>query len=384
MVGVALTALALAAHYLFPSTWRTLPLTQDPAVWGKVYPLQYRSFMLGEREVEHVAKAEKHPYITVVYAGNAFSREFNESRAHNYSLDDLLATARGRPSASCLLCKTSDVVRLIDSMGWDSFSRASFDQLAASVSHPVSCANCHDPEGMSLRVSNPALLAAVDSLGWESKLRDHDSMRSMVCAQCHVEYYFDPDSQHTIFPWKMGLTPSDIESYFENIGFADWVHPLAKVGVVKIQHPEFETFWGSVHQRIGLSCADCHMPKVVTDGKTHTSHWWTSPMNHLAESCGSCHQDMGKLAVRVETLQADVSAKLKEVGEGLANLGSTMASLPEATEGLDQARTLYARAHLRWDWVFSENSTGFHNSALAHSILDEALGYIEQARGLLQ
>lgn len=51
--------------------------------------------------------------------------------------------------------------------------------------------------------------------------------------------------------------------------------------------------------------------------------------------------------------------------------------------GTIRARLHYAKAHYRWDWVFSENSSGFHHFALAERLLDEAMDHIEQAWALL-
>ena len=31
-------------------------------------------------------------------------------------------------------------------------------------------------------------------------------MRSLVCAQCHVEYYFKGDGKYLTFPWDKGMT----------------------------------------------------------------------------------------------------------------------------------------------------------------------------------
>ena len=42
--------------------------------------------------------------------------------------------------------------------------------------------------------------------------------------------------------------------------FTDWVHAASKVPMIKMQHPEYETFIDGTHGAAGVSCADCHMP----------------------------------------------------------------------------------------------------------------------------
>ena len=94
--------------------------------------------------------------------------------------------------------------------------------------HPVSCVDCHDPKTMGLKVTRPGLIQALELLAegtgevkaipsitrWRegnrknpydvNKDATHLEMRSMVCAQCHVEYYCSSDFKLT-FPWAKGL-----------------------------------------------------------------------------------------------------------------------------------------------------------------------------------
>ena len=44
-------------------------------------------------------------------------------------------------------------------------------------------------------------------------------MRSLVCAQCHVEYYFKGDGKYLTFPWDKGSTVEDMEAYYDEAGF---------------------------------------------------------------------------------------------------------------------------------------------------------------------
>ena len=55
--------------------------------------------------------------------------------------------------------------------------------------------------------------------------------QSMVCGQCHVEYYFrekEGRKGFVKFPWDMGTTVEQMETYYDGIEFSDWTHALSK------------------------------------------------------------------------------------------------------------------------------------------------------------
>jgi len=117
-------------------------------------------------------------------------------------------------------------------------------------------------------------------------------MRSYVCGQCHVEYYFEPEAKKVVFPWDKGVHPEQMYAYYQEkpAGFdQDWLHPDSQAKMLKAQHPEFETWQNGVHGKSGVSCADCHMPYTHKNGQKYTSHWVTSPMRMTKESCRTCH-----------------------------------------------------------------------------------------------
>jgi nitrite reductase (cytochrome c-552) len=63
-------------------------------------------------------------------------------------------------------------------------------------------------------------------------------MRSYVCGQCHVEYYFHGAEKRLTYPWHNGLRADEILSYYEKTGFRDWVHAESGAPAIKSQHPE--------------------------------------------------------------------------------------------------------------------------------------------------
>ena len=76
----------------------------------------------------------------------------------------------------------------------------------------------------------------------------HQDMRSLVCAQCHSEYYFKPTkwtdkngeeqtAKVVTFPWNNGFSAEDIEKYYDERSFVDWTHKVSKTPMLKAQHP---------------------------------------------------------------------------------------------------------------------------------------------------
>jgi len=61
------------------------------------------------------------------------------------------------------------------------------------------------------------------------------------------------------FPW---VNVFDVQKRYADIGFKDFRHAVTGVPLTKLQHPETETFWGSTHERAGVECKSCHMPRV--------------------------------------------------------------------------------------------------------------------------
>ena len=96
---------------------------------------------------------------------------------------------------------------------------------------------------MELKPARPALYEAWARVGKDVKKASHQEMRSLVCAQCHTEYYFEKDNGNYLhFPQEKGLTCEAAEEYYDSIGFYDYVHPLSRAKILKAQHPGYEMF----------------------------------------------------------------------------------------------------------------------------------------------
>lgn len=358
--------------------------------WASDFPNQYETY-LRNAEMEKttyggsvpVDYLEKYPDLKVLYEGNGFSKEYLRARGHVYSLEDVINTARPKPGATCLSCKTPDYLNMLNEYG-DEFYKMDFDEMAAKAVSPISCYDCHQNTPGEVVLTRNHLTEALDKLDVEFKMGD------LVCAQCHVEYYLDPITKEVVLPWENGITLEGIEKNFYDLGYSDWVHPKTGTPLIKIQHPEFETYQGSIHSRMGLSCIDCHMPREEDEnGEAFKSHHWTSPLKSIEQSCLSCHtESKEELVVRVENIQKSVKDKTNEVSGLIVQLINELSKAVEGgqhtEEVLDSVRDYHRKAQLRWDYVFVENSSGFHNSHLAHQYLNEAREYAEKGLEILR
>ncbi|MGE5578397.1 MAG: ammonia-forming cytochrome c nitrite reductase subunit c552, partial [Syntrophothermus sp.] len=300
-------------------------------------------------------------------------------------VEDVKKIKRKKPSASCWTCKSSDIPGIIQRMG-PKYYTASFDEVGKEVKHNIACLNCHDPRTMELRLSQPALISALERQGKDVSKLTRQEMRTYVCAQCHVEYYFKPKTLEVTFPWDKGMKIDNIEAYYKGLGnFKDWVHPRSGADMIKIQHPETEFFSNSTHASAGVACADCHMPYMKEGTAKISSHWWTSPLKTIEQSCQTCHrQSAEELKKRVLYTQERTAELLKTAGE--ANVAAIQAieaaaKVPGANQKLlAEARQLHRSSQMRWDWVAAENSTGFHNPQEALHTLGKSIDLARQAQ----
>jgi nitrite reductase (cytochrome c-552) len=390
--------------------------TTDPAVWGTNWPRQYDSYRrtvdyertrYGGSDAVPIQKLDAYPWLRTMWAGYAFSLDYRESRGHAYTLHDQDHTERvlQRPQpGACLHCHGSvmplyryvgngDVMegfRRVSGMAWNE-ARHLADSLGNPlVQHPVSCVDCHSPRDMSLRVTRPAFLVGIREymahLGEADYEVNRDAsrqqMRTFVCAQCHVEYYFAPDDKRVVYPWANGLRVEQIEAYYDEIGFTDWTHGITGGGMLKAQHPEFELWNQGVHAQAGVSCADCHMPYRREGAMKVSDHHVRSPMLNIPRACQTCHNVAEEeLRNRVHTIQDRTHALIQRGAEAYMALidAVTAARQNGATDAqLADALRLQRSAQWRLDFIFSEGSHGFHASQEAARVLAEAIDYARQ------
>lgn len=114
-------------------------------------------------------------------------------------------------------------------------------------------------------------------------------MRSYVCGQCHMEYYFSKENKCLALPWSKGPGAENILAYYNEIEFSNWTHKRTGAPMLKAQQPEFEMWLQGKHRRAGVACADCDMPKQAGGGVTYSDHQIRSPLLQVDKACVTCH-----------------------------------------------------------------------------------------------
>ncbi len=397
--------------------------TVDPAVWGRNWPFQYDSYrrtaeptttMYGGRgagasDALAEQKLDENPWLRRIFAGYAFSLDYRDRRGHAFALLDQDSTRRvtERPQpGACLQCHASilplyrsvgkgDVQRGFETvcgMPWAEARHLTNDAGAPLVEHPVACLDCHDPETLALRVTRPGFLAGIKALKASQGVADYDpnrdasrqEMRSFVCGQCHVEYYFKGDGKIVTYPWANGLAVEQIEAYYDAAGFADWTHAETGARVLKAQHPEFEVWNQGVHARAGVACADCHMAYERVGAMKVSDHWVRSPLLNVSRACQPCHPvEETELRARVARIQDRHHALLERAATANTDMLDAIVAAKNAGATDDQlatARALHRKAQWRLDFVAAENSMGFHAPQELARILAESIDYARQGQ----
>ncbi len=391
------------------------------------FPAQYASYMKNDEhtvmteykgsvhyrkndDFSPLPKGFKHaqPYLKNLWLGYPFSYEYNEARGHTYGIEDVAYIDRinrfsekGGLPATCWNCKTPKMMTWIARDG-DAFWSKDANSLRAELDpheDTIGCANCHDPQTMELRLYSEPLKDWLKRSGRDITKISRNEMRTLVCAQCHVEYYFthkdNGPAAKPVFPWDNGYGPEHMYEYYKNHGaqngpFVDWVHAASKAPMIKMQHPEYETWIDGPHGAAGVSCADCHMSYERIDGKKISSHWWTSPLKDPQMSaCRQCHADKSPeyLKERVLYTQKRTFDQLLKAQEVSVKAHEAVRLAAEYTgeknanydELILEAREMIRKGQLFWDYVSAENSVGFHNPAKALNTLMSSMEYSQKA-----
>lgn len=269
-------------------------------------------------------------------------------------------------------------------MGMAPYDKMLFSDLTPRITQPIGCANCHEAGTMRLIVTNPALEEALSAQGKDWTTFTRQEMRSLVCANCHVEYYFAGDGKYLTLPWLNGTRVENIEKYYTDIKFTDWTYPDTGTAAIKMQHPDYELFTAdSTHYKAGVACADCHMPYTRDGAAKFSSHDVKSPLLTADKSCGACHTNVSYVVDRVHLIQDQVNETMLASEDAIiAAIEAIKTAAADSTADqtvLEEARQLHRSAQLRWDFIAAENSMGFHNPEETLRILATATDLARQA-----
>jgi nitrite reductase (cytochrome c-552) len=401
--------------------------TEDPAVWGRNFPLQYDTYRrtvdqqrtryggseavprtptdADPRSIVAQSRLEEDPRLKRMWAGYAFATDFREERGHAFMLDDQTYTERQQvvqQPGTCMHCHASvyvpykrlgqgDLIR-----GFEVMNRMPYAEARTQVTHPVTCIDCHNPETMQLRVTRPGFMEGIRTLKASEGIPDYDvntmatrqEMRAFVCGQCHVEYYFQGSEKRLTYPWANGLKADQILSSYQESGFRDWQHAESGAPALKAQHPEFELWSQGIHARSGVTCPDCHMPYQREGAYKISDHQVRSPMLNIDRSCQTCHRwSEDELRERVHTIQ-DRTYEMRNVAmDALMDLIDDIASAAASgasPDVLSRARDQHRQAQFLLDFIEAENSMGFHAPQEAMRVLATSIEHTRQGQAALR
>ena len=369
----------------YPREYETWSMTEDT------------SFVSKYNSSQEVDVLEQRPEMVVLWAGYAFSRHYNTPRGHKHALDDMRKILRtGNPGidgdkdmqpATCWTCKGPDVPRMMRELGTGEFYHKRWSELGHEIHNTIGCSDCHDARTMDLKPARPALYEAWARAGKDVKKAGHQEMRSLVCAQCHTEYYFDKETDYLNFPQNYGLTCEDAEKWYDEIGFYDYIHPLSKTPILKAQHPGYEIAKQGIHAQRGVSCADCHMPYKSEGGVKFTDHHIMSPLANIDRTCQTCHrQDAEVLRQNVYERQEKCTEVRNRAEQELARAHFEAKFIIDkgASEAeMKPIQALLRKSQWRWDYAIASHGATFHAPQEVTRLLANAVDYAQQARLLI-
>ncbi|PVX51021.1 nitrite reductase (cytochrome c-552) [Balneicella halophila] len=358
--------------------------------WAATIETDFESEFNGNQRKDVLAER---PNMVILWAGYGFSKEYNTPRGHMHAIEDMREILRvGAPMgdgpepmpSTCWACKSPDVPRMMESIGVEEFYGQRWSDLGPEIVNPIGCSDCHDAETMNLQITRPALIEAFARQGKDITKATLQEMRTLVCAQCHVEYYFKGEGNYLTFPWDKGFKMEDIEAYYDEAEFADYTHKLSKAKIIKAQHPGYETWQMGIHGQRGVSCADCHMPYKSEGGIKFSDHHIQSPLAMIDRTCQTCHRESE------ETLRNNVYERQRKANEtrtalerelAKAHLEAEFAWKKGASESqMQETLKLLRQAQWRWDFGVASHGASFHAPQEMQRILASGLEKSLQAR----
>lgn len=359
--------------------------------WKQTADTTFKSEFNSSQAVDVLAQR---PNMVILWAGYSFSWDYATPRGHQHAVEDVRRTLRtGAPGVTegkqpqpgtCWTCKGPDVPRVMKEQGLANFYKAPWSKWGDQIMNSVGCSDCHDSKTMDLKPARPALYEAWQRVGKDVNKATHQEMRSLVCAQCHTEYYFKGDGQYLTFPQDSGITVEAMEKYYDAMNYKDYTHALSRAPILKAQHPGYEIHQMGIHGQRGVSCADCHMPYMSKGGVKYTDHHIMSPLANIERTCQTCHRQSA------ETLRQNVYERQRKCNEIRNRVENELATAHiEAKFAWDKGATeaemkpvldLLRKSQWRWDFAVASHGAAFHAPQEITRILSHSLDFASQAR----
>lgn len=406
LLASSITERRAEAIFAYQPKVKINPYEPRNEIWGKNYPREFESYYetsdTSLRTLYNgnamIDMLEVDPRLVVLWAGYGFAKDYNQGRGHFYAIEDIRNTLRtGGPTDAnsgpmpntCWACKSPDVPRVMNEGGVPEFYNGKWAAKGREIVNPIGCADCHDPESMDLKISRPALIEGFKSMGKNIEDATHQEMRSLVCAQCHVEYYFNKNKPvegvpYLTFPWSKGTSAEAMLEYYNEIEFKDWTHKLSKAPMLKAQHPGYEVYLTGIHAERGVSCADCHMPYQSEGGLKTTNHKMVSPLDNMSASCQVCHRESeATLFKNVYDRQSKI-IEIRDKAEieiVRAHVEAKTAWETGATEvEMKVILQLIREAQWFWDYAAASHGGSFHSPLEIARVVGKSIDRAKEAR----
>lgn len=379
-----------------------------------IYPRQYESYISTSQSDKFLEMFDEKPNIAILRAGEIPAGTWwGHHRGKYFSNIDLMFNIISEmptnpkdeseyPPSRCLVCHSSDTLRLIERDGRNEFFTKPLAAYGNEAQNPIGCSDCHDPKTMALSVKRDHLDRALKSAGMKTfDESSHQEKRSLVCAQCHVLSYTTKEewadkngtkhiARTVTLPWAKGLSVEQTEAYYDdpaNFGGERETHivnMLSKAPTLLAEHPDFELYQKSVHAKNNVSCADCHMPYVSEGGTKFTNHQIGSPLKNMEASCLTCHP--GKKD-ELTSIISDKKQRFEKVSNAtLDNIAKAHLEAKKAWEvgakedEMKEPLDLIRKA--QWRYTYVESSLGAYMHATDESlrIFADANDFAQKAR----
>ena len=332
----------------------------SPHAWKDQYPNQYASYIDAGYETYDDRQPDAHGKVNTFFSATHFSNM--------------------TPETGCMRCHTSEFSSLVKEHG-DGLFAMDFTDFRRQVTVGVTCYSCHGNNPGELTPANTWVIDAAKRGGIET------DEKNLVCAQCHAlpdwgTIMDNPDPSS----WSMLQFGLDADAYWEHYEASGNENPI-----VPAEEMEFNNFVGSIMEKAGATCVDCHMPKAQSDdGTMYSVHIFKGPdcNEELYENCLGCHTDstveQRKAAVEevkadYETRRAPAQAAVDELASAIERAGNSVdaSKVEQATVLLNKA-TFYLNYGSDW-------GSGIHNMGNPNNVdcFEDAIAFAEEGTALL-